>query len=297
MKKVISLILCVVIGVLCFSSCKAEKELEKTEEYSLKITYDSAYSTYDSSAVNAYEAVCNAVINGEESARINVGLTEKVRRLFYTSFPLNALVKSLDINKDRSGLSITYTLSAQEHKKAVDAFKAKIEEIVNECSGSSVNEFAIRAYAYVSSHITPSESNVISCYETVMNGKGSSFSYAQLLSYLLQQGGLKSCYVTASDAKNAGWGLCQVMMNDKWFYLDPMTEYYDNKGTKLVFFGMTEKDLKAEGLTNPTYSDSSVSADSSSLDFDACRACYSYEIKDNSLFVTKTDGNIVQIAL
>lgn len=296
MKKLISLIICTVLVLLTFTSC-SEKTPQTAEAPKLDITYDAAYLTYDSSAVSAYENVCKAVLNGEESVRLNLGLSEGVNRLFYTSFPLNVLVDTINPSKNGEGFAIKYKLSEEEHKKAVEEFTNKINEIKAECSSNNKNIYALNVYHYVASHCKLSGDSAISCYDTIMKGEGTSFTYAQMLSYLFLQGGIPSCYVTAKDALDAGWGLVQAKLGDNWYYFDPLGEFYDNGGEKLMFFGMTEKDIKKTGLTEPTYSDNSVCADSSSLYFDALRICKSYEIKDNNLLVTTTEDNVVQIAL
>lgn len=298
MKRFLCVILCLMLTALSFSACAGSGKNEETAEApALAAVYDSAYSGYDAGIVSAYESLCSAVFKGEESVRFNVGFTEKVRRLFYTSFPLNALVESVDENEDRSGVKVVYKLSKEEHLKAVEDFIAKVNAVLEKCKDSNKNVTAIKLYNYIASGIQPSEDKTVSCYDTLMKSVGSSYSYAQLLSYLLQLCGIKSCYVLANDALGVPWGLVQAEIKGSWYYLDPMTEFYDNTGKKLMYFGMTEKDIKKEGLTEPVYSDNRAAKDASSLDFDACRYCNSFEIKDNNLIVTTTEGLIVQIVL
>lgn len=296
MKKVLSIVLCLLFVCVTFTAC-SEKPEEETQTAELKITYDAAYLSYDSSVVSAYENVCKAVLNGEESVRLNLALAEKVRRLFYTSFPINVLVESLTEDEKDEGFAIKYKLSPDEHKKAVNDFTNKINEIISECKSANTTVYAINVYHYVASHAKVSEDTAISCYDTIMKGEGSSFSYSQMLSYLFLQGGIPACYVTASDAANAGWGVVQAKLYDDWFYFDPLGEFYDNGGENIIFFGMTDKDLKKTGLNNPTYSDNTSTRDASGLYFDALRFSKSYEISGNNLLVTTTEGNIVQIAL
>lgn len=296
MKKLLSVLLCLAFVCVSFYGC-SEKPQEETETNELKITYDAAYLSYDSSTVSAYENVCKAVLNREESVRINLALNEEVRRLFYTSFPLNVIVESLTENENGEGFDIKYKLSADEHKAAVDAFTAKINEISQECKATNTTVYAINAYHYVSSHAKVSDDLTISCYDTIMKGEGSSFSYAQMLTYLFLQGGIPACYVTANDAVDGGYGVVQAKLYDGWFYFDPLGEFYDNGGENIVFFGMTNKDLKKTGLKKPTYSDNKSARDASDLYFDTLRYSKSYEIAGNTLLVTTTKGDVVQIAL
>ena len=296
MKKIISLLIC---GALAFSlcACKSNEPEKNAATAELKIVYDSAYSTYDSSVVSAYENLCRAVMAGEKSVRLNLGLSEKVMRLFYTSFPLSTLVESLTPAENGEGFEIGYKLGESEHKKAVNDFCVKINSILGEIQSYNKNIYAINAYHYVASDAKVSRDSAIDCYNTVMKGEGTSFSYAQLLAYLLLLGGVPACYVVASDVSNASWGLVQAQLNENWYFLDPLGEFYDNKGEQLRFFGMTAKDIKNTGLSHPVYSDDRKAVDSSSLYFDALRICKSYEIKENSLLVTTFEENVVKIEL
>ena len=116
-------------------------------------------------------------------------------------------------------------------------------------------------------------------------------------SLLIILNSVEDFYVTAKDADKAAWGLVQAKLGDDWFYLDPMTEFYDNKGEQLRFFGMTYKDIKTEGLTGAISSDNNAARDASSLTFAACRYCKLYRLEPSRLVITTTDGDIVQIDL
>ncbi|MCR5208418.1 MAG: hypothetical protein K6C14_08090 [Eubacterium sp.] len=298
MKKTISILLCFLTVALCFFGCSGgEKEKSADEKLYITPVYDSAYESYDSSTVDAYKSLCETVLSYGDSVRMNTGLSEKVLRLYYTSFPLNQLVKDVTLNEDKSGLSITYVNEKEEHLKAVKAFDNKIKEINEACFSPNADIYTVKLYAYIASHVQLVEDKSPTCYDTLIDGSGTSFSYAQLLTYLLLVSGHKACYVTAADAANTAWGLVQAEIKGEWLYLDPVTEYYDNKGTKLLFFGMTYKDLKKEGLSEPVYSDSSAARDASSLLFKPCRSCKSYSLEDNSVVVSSYSGGSVKIEL
>ncbi len=64
MKKIISVFISICIVVTVFAGCSKDKADEQV--HNLPITYDSHYADYDTSAMSAYENLCNAVIKGEE---------------------------------------------------------------------------------------------------------------------------------------------------------------------------------------------------------------------------------------
>ena len=300
MKKFLSVVLSILLIAGCFSACvsgKSVKEEEKKPEYELAFVCDYAYNEDKNNAFAGYEALCRAVINGEDGARLNTDLIDSVRNLFFTSFPLNALVEDVSVKEDGSGVAIKYKNEKEAHLKAVADFTAKIKEITTACASDNKNIYAINVYHYITSNIKESKDMTVTCYDTVMKGEGTSFSYGQLLAYLLMLGGIEASFITALDASNTGWGLCQVKLMDKYFYLDPMTEYFDNGGTVLRYFGMTDSDLKKEGLKEPTHTTNKACADTSDLYFDILRICKSYELQGTDLLVTTTEGEVVKIAL
>ena len=302
-KKVISLFLCAVIA-LAFTSCVDEKQKDnQADEETPELVYnvvDSAYLSYDASAVSAYADLCKAVTNGENSFRFNVGLFDDVMQLFYTSFPLSSLVKDIKINKDNSGVLITYNFSEEETKQKAAAFANKVYSIVKECKkDGGKRAYAIRAYNYTATHFKVVDGSNITLYDTFMKGEGSTSTCSGVLEYLLRQGGINSAHLLANDAAGNAWSLCLAELDGENYLFDPVTETIANGGKQLVYFGMTNEDAGKEGLSNFVYTSKAEAPMCDNPYFDACRKCNSWEISDggNSLLITQNSEDIVQIAL
>ena len=132
-KKILSVFLCAVIA-FAFTSCADSKNDSKEQsenkpelDYN---TFDSAYSSYDASAVSAYADLCKAVCAGETNVRFNLGMFDNVMQLFYTSFPLNVLVKDIKKNDDGSGITVTYKYDKSEVIKKSDALQKRLTTLL-----------------------------------------------------------------------------------------------------------------------------------------------------------------------
>ena len=300
MKRFISLLLCAVIVAGAFCGCAAKKDnTNKEKAFELKYSYDSTYSSFDKSVYNAYEALCESVIKGEESARFNTGMIEDVNQLFYTSFPLNALVEKIDVKGDESGVSITYKNSKEEHIKKVEEFKNKVNEIMTKCYAgkSSKKLYTVNLYNYISTSVTKSDNLAITPYETIMTGKASSFSASNMFEYLLAQADVKAYHILAEDALKTGWGLSKAEYDGKEYYFDVYTEFELTEGKQLQYFGMTTEDVNQEGLKNLKYTNKKDAPVIANKEFEVCRSCDKWEIKDNKLVVTSLSGVTVNFDL
>lgn len=304
MKKFLSLLLSVVLLVCIFCSCSnaadnSKSEREENSSIDLLFSYDNAYDSFDDSIISAYQNICNAIINCETEIRVNTGMLENVRQLLYTSFPLIELVESISKKDDNSGLNIKYKNTEDVHKKKVDEFKAKINEIQKACKKGTVtdSEYAVNVYNYVASNIKASEDASISCYETIMTGEGTSYSYSNMFEYLLLQAEIPASHIIAEDASGKGWGLSAAALGGKLYYFDVMSENIANSGKQLVYFAMTSDDVKNEGLTSLKTTNQIESAEATDDAFEPCRSCKSWKIDNNVLYVTRYDEQVVEINL
>ena len=300
-KKTISVLLCAVIA-FAFTACADSKKDEQTEEKA-ELVYnvvDSAYSSYDASAVSAYADLCKAVCKGEGSVRFNVGLFDKVIQLFYTSFPLNVLVKDIKKNEDGSGVTLTYKYEQALVISKADDF-TKVNAAVKDCKSGSASKraFAIKAYNYTASGVTKTDAEDATVYSTIMTGEGTAQTVSGMLTYLLLQGGISASTLIASDASGAGWSVCLAELEGDNFLLDPTTESVANGGTQLAYFGMTNEDAAGEGLSGFMFSNRASAPACDNPYFDICRQCKAWEIsKDGkNLLVTQNNDEIVQVAL
>ena len=293
MKKTISIILCICLVALCLASCKASKEdSSATIADSVNYTYDSAYS-FEDATIRAYKDLCQAVIMGSTEVRINAAFLEDVLQLFYTSFPLNALVSK--ISPSQSGYRIEYK-SSDTHKKAM-AFLEKVKTIKSDINSNNDTEYAIKLYNSISSSIKVSDNSAITCYETIMTGEGTSFSYSNMFEYLLQQRGIKAYHILCEDENGASKAISMAELDGNLYYFDVFKEFEDNGGSNLRYFGMITDDVTSYGLKNMIYTNRQAAADASDLRFDSLRNCQKWEIENEKLVVTAENGEIVQIAL
>ena len=303
-KKILSVFLCAVIA-FAFTSCADSKNDSKEQsENKPELVYnafDSAYSSYDASTVSAYADLCKAVCAGESNVRFNLGMFDNVMQLFYTSFPLNVLVKDIKKNDDGSGITITYKYDKSEVIKKSDSFTKQINDIVKKSKNGGENErvFAINAYNYTASNTKKTDAENQTVYNTIMTGEGSAQTIAGMLSFILRQGGLTSSQLIASDAGGAGWGVCLAELDGENYLFDPATETIVNGGKQLVYFGMTTEDAQKEGLSDFIYTNKAEAPTCDNPYFDTCRQCKAWEISDDdkALLITQNNDEIVRIAL
>lgn len=297
MKKISCIILSLLVLVFIFAGCSQKTETQNSDK--IKYTYDSAYS-YDGSTISAYESLCDAVVTYKNEVRFNTGMLSDVLQLFYTSFPLNALVETLDYSDGNSGIKIIFKNDEKTHKELVSQFQDKISEIIRKCNtDSSKYVFVINAYNYVSSNISLSEEDGLTVYDAIVSGKGNEYTYSNMFEYILQQGGIPAYHILATDESGASRGLSQADVNGALYFFDVGQEFKDNKGEKLLYFGMTTEELTACNVSNPLYTSTDKAKEADNPYFDACRLCKSWEIDSSKkkLLVTRNDGVIVEIAL
>ena len=292
MKKTISIFLCVCLVVLSFVSCKSKKDDSATIADETNYTYDAAYSVGDAT-VRAYKDLCKAVVSGSSEIRINSGFLDDVLQLFYTSFPLSALVERIE--PVDAGYKIVYKYS-DAHNNALK-FLEKVNSIKSDVDDNNETVYAINLYNKIASSIKISENNSISCYETVMKGEGTAFSYSNMFEYLLQQKGIKAYHILCEDAAGNSKAISAAELDGNTYYFDLMSEYYDNGGKLLKFFGMTTADAEEIGLCNFIYTNRSTAEDLSDLKFESCRYCEKWELDGKDLLITRNDEEVVRIAL
>lgn len=299
MKKIISIVLCVFVVLCMFVGCSAgEENNNDTADSKITYTIDAHNSYINQSAVRAYETLCSAVVNGESEALFNTALLDDVNRLFYSDFPLSCLVSRLDFNDNNSGVSITYANGAEEHLKAVDAFNQKVSEILASCGYGKVNNntLIVNLYSYITKN-TEITSKCNYSYDVIMNSKGYSFSFANALSYLLNQAGIKASIVNSTNEN----GICHMVETEfkgsKYIFI-PFYEAKDNGGEALSSFALDYSEIAALGFTDVKYSNGDgVVFDDADVKFSEFRNSVSYSVENNDLSVTEINGEIVQIAL
>ena len=291
MKKTVSLIICICLIAGVFASCKGFGNSATVYDL-ISYTYDSAY-TCDDATVRTYEDICEAVVHGEKTVRINAGLLDGALTLFYTSFPLSVLVENIQPGDGAYIIKYKY----EDHTKKVDDFILKKYDIATHCNNENDAVFTINLYNYIASSIKPSSDSSISCYETMMTGEGTSFSYANMFEYILQQRRIKAYHILCEDASGSSKAITAAELDGKLYYFDIYAEYEENGGKLFRFFGMTSEDLQSLGYKNMIYTSRETAAISDDKRFEALRNMAKWELADNGLTITDKSGKLVQIAL
>lgn len=293
MKKVISIFLAAVILTFCFCSCAKKEETNQN----LKLSYDSIFSYYDDKIIDAYNSLCNAVINREENVKFDLNLINDVNKIYYTSFPLSVLVSNIQINNEKGTVELQYVNDEETHKKVVKDFSDKVNKIKEECGFNKVseNEYVLNLYTYIASKnkVKLNNSNV---YDVIMNNEGSSSSFAMALEYLLLQSDMNASHIYALNNKGVSF-MTVVYIDDKSLVLDPFSELESNGGYGLSYFGLCEKDLTNLGFKNGfKYSDDKVAMFEGCFDdFENLRNTISYEYKDGKITANKSDNSTIEL--
>jgi len=295
MKKTVCIILSLLLAVTVLSSCsKKEKEAPEPSDYALKFSFDSAYSGFDESVVSAYEALCTAVVNYEESVRMNPGITGDVMQLYETSFPLHVLATGVE---NAEGIVLTYQYEKEEHLQRVKAFSDTVKEIVTQCYAGTLNKtvYTLNAYSYVCEHY--SEADNSSVYDAVMNSTGNQYAYSGMFEYLLQQADIPAYHVIGISDFGGDVALSQAELDGEIYYFDVAFEAATSKGKLLRYFGMTIDDVTAQGVSKMSYTNRNDPKSATDLRFDTCRRSTGWEIADGKLLVSVDAETAVEIAL
>lgn len=302
MKKFLSVILAVflIFGILsgCSKESESKNDVPDSEPISLVFTTDEHNLTVSQSVVRAYEALCSAVLNGDNQASFNISLLNDVNRLFYSDFPLSYLVNKLEFTEDNSGVRIVYEKNADEHKKAVDEFKVSVNQILTDCGYGKVNNnvFVLNLYSYLTKNtMITSRSNYD--YDVIVNSMGYSSSFAGAFAFLLNQAGVKASVVHSTNEN----GICymtEAEFKGEKYIFNPFFEARDNEGKALCYFALDYNDLSAAGYSDVKYRNGDgVVFDDGSSDFADLRDSVSYSLDGNKLSVKTGSGSDFQIEL
>lgn len=296
MKKILSVILSVIIIAGVFSGC-SEKSASQAG-FELSITYDAHYSDIDSGAVEVYEQLCNAVIKGDSSVTVDNELYDDASRLFYVSFPLTKLVKSMNLNSDGS-IRITYSETASQHKKLVTEFTDKVYSVLSDCGYPDLkgNELLLNIYSYVSQNIKQNL-DYSTAYDAFITGEGSSSAYEAMFRYLVQQAGFSASRVYGVAYDGAHF-LTEIILDGEAYYFDPYSENNYSEGKGLSYFGLGSIGLQQMGLgSEVSYSDDEkIDFGKDSGRFDDLFQTVSYKYADGVITATKKSGTVVEVAL
>lgn len=289
MKKTICLALCAVILCSVFTSCSAGEEKENKDDSNqpvneLSITIDAHYSTVDESAIRVYEKLCEAVINYETEIKFNTSLTDDVTSLFYTSFPLYALVEGMDFLSDNTGVSISYKLEEEEHTKMVNAFKSAVSEIMNACGYRTVSDsrYLLNLYTYITTNVTI-DNSVTTVMDTIINKRGISASVSGMFEYLLLQAGIPACHIMNLDSNSIGMMISMAEFNGGTYYFDPASEIGENQGRGLMFFAMDSERATFSSSDTFVFTDNNSADEIDDDTYSALENCTSYSVDGNTV--------------
>lgn len=294
MKKIISVFISICIVVTVFAGCTKDKTDEQADN--LPITFDSHYANYDASAMSAYENLCNAVIKGEEEVKYNIRMLDSVNQLYYTGFPLNALVESIDIMPDSSGVKITYKNDIETHLELVAEFNARVNEILEACGYGSVNSsrFVFNVYDYIIKNFKV-DNSVVNTYDVILQGKGVKSAVNSVFEYLVLCGGGKASHAVSYD--NTPDMISLVNFNNDWYYFDPASEIEDNAGKALKYFGMNDKRIAAYISGQLEYTDGMPVGTVTDDKYGKLENSSSYEAKNDEISVVLSNDEIIVLDL
>lgn len=294
MKKIISVFISICIVVTVFAGCSKDKADEQV--HNLPITYDSHYADYDTSAMSAYENLCNAVIKGEEEVKYNIRMLDSVNQLYYTGFPLNALVESIDIMPDSSGVKITYKNDIEAHLQLVADFNARVNEILTACGLGTVDNsrFVFNVYDYIIRNFEI-DNSVVNAYDVIMQGKGVKSAVNSVFEYLVLCGGGKASHAVSYD--NTPNMISLVNFNNDWYFFDPASEIEDNAGKALKYFGMNDKRIAAYISGQLEYTDGMPVGTVADGKYSKLENSSSYEAKNDEISVTLSNDEIIVLDL
>ena len=291
LKRIISLFLSAVVIVCAFYGCSS-----KQQEHSLVnlITADSHYENIDESSYRAYEKLCNAVINGESSAKFNISLLDDVNQLFYTGFPLNALVDEIRVEEDKSGVAISYKNDADTHKQLVSEFSGKIENMLEKCKEENANSDRVvfNAYTYVTSNFTV-DNSIVTVYDTVIEGRGTSAAINSLFEYLVLLSGGKASHML--NLKGSLTVVSMVEFKGVNYYFDPAREIEKNSGKALVYFAMDQSRVGKYAPGRFTYTNQDNAPKITDREFEKLESSVSFTVGDNEISVNLKDNGQMSI--
>jgi hypothetical protein len=286
MKRLVCVILSIVLVVGVFTACSKSDDSNTADLENVNFTVDYHYDDIDESSRRAYEKLCNAVIAGDSEVKFNTSMKNDVYQLFYTSFPLYALVDSLEILDDSTGVSITYTNDAEEHIAKVNQFLNKIEEIKTECGYGevSIDRYIFNVYTYLTKNIQY-DSSVITTFDTAIEGKGYSASICSLFEYLVLQGGGKASHIVGSAQI-----ISYVEYQGQWYYFNPSLDIQKNQGSALTGFAM---DSSRTGVSDYKFTNDDQVEEVTDNTFDKLKNSVSYEDNDDSVTVACGNESLV----
>lgn len=305
MKKTISVLLALVLTVGLFSACSKDGKEETTTAapaaYTLAYTYDSHYAQTDPSAVRAYEKIAKAIAEGGVAVRVNTDMMDDVNRLLYTGFPLMALVDTVSVNNDNSGVTIKYKNDTDTHRWLVGAFSQKVNAILKACGKGTVSNhvYLLNVYHYVATHTTYNDS-VTDTYTAILQGKGMSAAISGMFEFLLQQGGVDAGHIVGKDAAGNPWYFTRCTLGDTVYNFDVATELSVRKGEGLTCFAMTDKELQTGGLQKGfTYSDNekAPAVKMKKNPYAALRSCAYFTLEGNTLTAVLYSGKTATFTL
>lgn len=259
MKKFLAVLMSVIFAAVSFSACSNETKKDETKkgsgEIDINITIDSHYADIDTSVVRAYEKLCEAVLAGEESVTFNIQMLDDISQLFYTSFPLNSLVSSINILPDRTGVSLVYKNGNEEHKRLVSDFNSRVDEILSACdiNNAGKDRFVFNVYTYITNNFQI-DTSVVSVYDVIMNARGAAATINSAFEYLLLCGEVKASHII--NTAGAGSMLSLAEFASDYYYFDPGSEITDNSGACLKYFAMNDERVNNYITGGMSYTDS-----------------------------------------
>lgn len=168
-----------------------------------------------------------------------------------SQFPLSSLCKSFDSSGETAETTIEYKDDQGEFQKKLKKFEESAKALLSKAGTVETPvEKAIALYGDISDFSYDSNIEYDLC-SFFTEKKGSSFSFAGGLSYLLTQAGVENMLATSTTASGEAHRFVIAKLNDSYYAMDPSYENGATGGKGLGYFALSDQAIEKAGTALP----------------------------------------------
>lgn len=206
-----------------------------------------------------YKDLLDAVIEGKTEISMDLDSQkqcDRIARGIFAGFFPKVFIDDFIYDADNKNINISYKIPVEEYKGKVNAFVAKVEEILNDNLNENDDEFikALKLYRYVATHITYDDDPMFNSYKGIMEGVGLCQTYSSIYEFLLRQAGIECSEASGpmSNGTHHAWTIAKI--DGVNYHFDPTFESTSpiSKGQGLMYFAMSDEERYATGVL-PNY--------------------------------------------
>lgn len=233
---------------------KEEKKFEYNPYLMVKEQREFIGDDYD-----RYKELLDAVIEGKTEVSMDLESQKQCNRIsrgIFAGFFPKVFIDGFTYDAGSKKINITYKIPVEEYKDKVNAFVAKVEEILNDNLNEKDDEFtkALKLYKYVATHITYDDDPMFNSYKGIMEGVGLCQTYSSIYEFLLRQAGIECSEASGpmSNGTHHAWTIAKI--DGVNYHFDPTFESTSpsSKGQGLIYFAMSDEERYATGVL-PNY--------------------------------------------